>query len=143
MFCLLCSRSLSVSSAEQELVMDVEPTVCLSPADVAVICVAPKKKARAPGYIWTDEETGFFLSLMQGGETIGYFNRMKLKLKKKKKMPRTKAMKEIAGLMRAKGFQRDSSQLLRFHRHFSPWLFETSGRCHSIMPSLFIPFIHC
>ena len=26
---------------------------------------------------------------------------------------------------------------------FSPWLFETSGRCHSIMPSLFILFIYC
>ena len=30
---------------------------------------------------------------------IGYFNQMKLE-----KMPRTKAMEEIAGLMRAKGF---------------------------------------
>ena len=30
--------------------MDVEPTVCLSTADVDVVCVAPKKKARAsPG----------------------------------------------------------------------------------------------
>ena len=49
--------------------MDVEPTVCLSTADVDVVCVAPKKKARlAPGYIWMDEETGVFLSLMQGDD---------------------------------------------------------------------------
>ena len=48
---------------------------------------------------------GVFLSLMQGDETtIGYFNRMKLKLNNKKKMPRTKAMEEITRLMRAKGF---------------------------------------
>ena len=80
--------------------MDVEPTVCLSPADAEVVCVAPKKKPRAPSHIWPDEETDVFLSLMQGDEmTIGYFNRMKLK-----KMPRTKATEEIAGLMRAKGF---------------------------------------
>ena len=53
--------------------MDVEPTVCLSPADIDVVCVAPKKKARALSHIWTDEETGVFLSLMQGDETtIGY-----------------------------------------------------------------------
>ena len=32
---------------------------------------------------------------------------------------------------------------LRFRRHFSTWLFETSGWCHSIMPSLFILFIQC
>ena len=43
----------------------------------------------------------------------------------------------------SKGLRRDSSQLLRFRRHFSPWLFETSGLCHSIMPSLFILFIQC
>ena len=60
--------------------MDVEPTVCLSPADVDVVCVPTKKKARALSHIWTDEDAGVFLSLMQGDETtIGYFNRMKLK----------------------------------------------------------------
>ena len=51
-----------------------------------------------------DEETGVFLSLMQGDKTtIGYFNWMKLKNEKiKKKMPRTKAIvgiEEIAGLI--------------------------------------------
>ena len=60
--------------------MDIEPMVFLSPADVEVVCVAPKKKPRAPSHIWTDEETGVFLSPMPGNETtIGYFNRMKLK----------------------------------------------------------------
>ena len=63
--------------------------VSLSLADIGVVCVAPKKKARAPGCIWTDEETGAFLSFMQGDETtIGYFNRMKLKFKKKKEKKR-------------------------------------------------------
>ena len=77
-----------------------------------------------------------FLSLMQSDETvIGYFDRMKLKLTKKKD-----AEDEGHGGNR-EGLRRDSSQLLRFCRHFSPWLFETSGRCHSIMPSLFILFI--
>ena len=69
------------------MVLHVEPMVSLSPADVGVACVAPKKKARAPSHIWTDEETGvFFLSLWQGDETtIRYCNRMKLNLKKKKR----------------------------------------------------------
>ena len=51
---------LSVSSAEPKLVIDVEPTVCLSPADVEVVCVAPKKRnlPRTPSHIWMDEETG-------------------------------------------------------------------------------------
>ena len=61
--------------------MDVEPTVCLSTADVDVVCVAPKKKARAsPGLYLYRRGDGCFLSLMQCDETtIGYFNRMKLK----------------------------------------------------------------
>ena len=63
-------------------------------------------------------------------------------------------MEEIAGLMRAKrakGFGVTAVKyyylvcivLLRCRRHFSPWLFETGGRCHSNMPSLFILFIQC
>ena len=65
-----------------------------------------KKKATAPSHIWTDDETGVFLFLMQGDKTmIGYFNRKKLKKdKKKKEIPRTKTVGEIAGLMGAKGF---------------------------------------
>ena len=55
---------LLVSSAEPELVMDFEPTVCHSPADVDVVCVAPKKKLRAPSHIWTDEETCGRLSFL-------------------------------------------------------------------------------
>ena len=80
-------------SAEPEIVMDVEParslSLSLSPANVDVVCVtAPGEKARAPSHTWTDEETGFFLSLMQGDEmTIGYFNRIKLK-----KMPRMRTL---------------------------------------------------
>ena len=43
-------------------------------ADIDVF-VAPREKARAPSHIWTDEEMGVFLSLMQGDETtIGDFN---------------------------------------------------------------------
>ena len=65
--------------AEPEVViMDVEPTVSLSLSSVGVVvvCVAPREKARALSHIWTDEETGDFLSLMQGDETaIGDFNR--------------------------------------------------------------------
>ena len=54
--------SLSVLSAEPELVMDVEPTVCLSTADVDVVCVAPKKKARAsPGLYLDGRGDGCFL----------------------------------------------------------------------------------
>ena len=80
--------------------MDIEPTVFLSPADVEVVCVAPKKKPRAPSHIWTDEETGVFLSLMQGDETtLRYFN-----ANEAEKMPRSKAMKKISGLIRAQGF---------------------------------------
>ena len=97
--------------------MGFEPTVCLSPADVDVVCVARKKTLRAPrapSHIWTDEETIVFLSLMQGDET---FNEAEAEVA---------VAAEIA--------------LLRFRRHFSPWLFEKSGQCHSIMPSLFIPF---
>ena len=54
--------SLSVSSAELELVMDVEPTVCLSTANVDVVCVAPKKKARvSPGlYLYRRGDGCFF-----------------------------------------------------------------------------------
>ena len=92
--------SLSVSSAEPELVMaDVEPTVFFSPADI--FCVAQKKKKRrAPSHIWTDEETGVFLSLMQGDETtIGYFNRMKLKSCRGRR-----AWPEITRLMRGNAF---------------------------------------
>ena len=78
--------------------------VCLSTADVDVVCVAPKKKARdSPGLYLDGRGDGCFLSLVQGDETtIGYFTRMKLKkLKKlKKKMPRAKAIEEIAGLMK-------------------------------------------
>ena len=56
--------------------MDVEPTVCLSPADADVVCVAPKKKARGLSHIWTDEDAGVFLSLMQGDETTMASNAM-------------------------------------------------------------------
>ena len=59
--------SFSVSSAEPELVMDVEPTACLSPADVDVVRVAPKKKERAPSLIWTDEKTGVFFFVSHAG----------------------------------------------------------------------------
>ena len=51
--------------------MDVEPTVCLSTADVDVVCVAPKKKARASPGLYLDgrgSETGVFLSLKQGDD---------------------------------------------------------------------------
>ena len=34
--------------------MDVEPTVCLSTADVDVVSVAPKKKARASPGLYLD-----------------------------------------------------------------------------------------
>ena len=76
-FRVLVSLSVLILLVEPELVVDVEPTVCLSPADVEVVCVAPS-------IIWLDEETGVFLSLMQGDETtIGYFiNQMKRKIKK-------------------------------------------------------------
>ena len=81
--------------------MDASSEVSVYHAEV--VCVAPRKKPKAPralNHIWTDEETGVFLSLMQGDETtIGYFNRMKLK-----KMPRSKAMEEIAALMTEKGY---------------------------------------
>ena len=84
-----------------EPVMDASHEVSVSQAEV--VCVAPRKKPRAPrapSHIWTNEETGVFLSLMQGNETtIGYFNRMKLH-----KMPRTKANEEIASLMKDKGY---------------------------------------
>ena len=80
-----CAHEVSVSRAE-------------------VVCVAPKKKpraSRAPSHIWTDEETGVFLSLMQGDETrIGYFNTMKLK-----RMPWRKALEEIAALMKKNGYK--------------------------------------
>ena len=100
---------LSVSSAEPQLViMDIEPTeLSLSRRRRRRLCcdVAPKKKARAPSHIWTNEETGVFLSLIQGDETtIGYFNRMKEKRFLQKKMPRMKAEKKIAGLISAKGY---------------------------------------
>ena len=40
--------------------MDVEPTVCLSSADV--VCVAPKQKARASPGLWLDGQgDGCFL----------------------------------------------------------------------------------
>ena len=45
--------------------MDVEPTVCLSPADVEVVCVAPKRNPEHRVISGTHEETGVFLSLMQ------------------------------------------------------------------------------
>ena len=48
----------------------------LSSLGVVVVCVAPREKARALSHIWTDEEAGVFLFLMQGDETtIGDFNR--------------------------------------------------------------------
>ena len=57
--------------------MDASSEVSVYHAEV--VCVAPRKKPRAPNHIWTDEETGVFLSLMQGDETtIGYFNSKKL-----------------------------------------------------------------
>ena len=103
--------SLSVSSVEPELVMDVEPTVCLSPADVEVVWVAPKKKPRAPSHVWTDEETGVFLSLMQGNETtIGYFNRMKLK-RCRGRWPERKSPGSWEE--RASAWQQSNSSLLR------------------------------
>ena len=81
--------------------MDASSEVSVTLAEV--VCVYPRKKPRAPrapSHIWTKEETGVFMSLMQGDETtLGNFNRMKLK-----KMPRTKAIEEIAGLLKAKGF---------------------------------------
>ena len=63
--------------------MDVEPTVSLSLSlSLSLscrrrrVCVAPREKARAPSHIWTDEEMGVFLSLVQGDETTtGDFNR--------------------------------------------------------------------
>ena len=114
--------------------MDVEPTVCLSPADVDIICVAPKKKVSAPSHIWTDKETGVFLSLMQGDETtIGYFNRMKQKRFSQKKMPRTKAMEEIVGLMRAKGY----GFFAIFHHAYSRRVTGVIRLCH---PYLFYSF---
>ena len=60
--------------------------VCLSTADVDVVCVAPKKKAiDSPGLYLDRRGDGGFLSLVQGDETtIGYFTRMKLKKIKKK-----------------------------------------------------------
>ena len=58
--------------------MDVEPTVCLStarPSSTPFVLLQKRKRELAPGYIWMDEETGVFLSLMQGDKTtIGYFN---------------------------------------------------------------------
>ena len=81
--------------------------VSLLPTSTSFVLLQKRKRELAPGYIWMDEETGVFLSLMQGDKTtIGYFNWMKLKnkrIKKKKKMPRTKAIvgiEEIAGLMK-------------------------------------------
>ena len=105
------------------------------------VLLQKKKRELAPGYIWMDEETGVFLSLMQGDKTtIGYFNWMKLKNKKKRCRGRRpwplSALRKSPGSW--KGFDRRDSS-----RHFSPWLFETSGWCHSIMPSLFILFIQC
>ena len=70
------------------------------PTSTSFVLLQKRKRELAPGYIWMDEETGVFLSLMQGDKTtIGYFNWMKL-WKLKKKMPRTKAIEEIAGLMK-------------------------------------------
>ena len=79
--------------------------VSLLPTSTSFVLLQKRKRELAPGYIWMDEETGVFLSLMQGDKTtIGYFNWMKLKNKKnkKKKMPRAKAIdhEEIAGLMK-------------------------------------------
>ena len=107
--------------------MDVETTVSLSPAEVDVVCVAPREKARAPSHIWTDRQMGVScLSCRamrrRSGTSI-------------EKMPRTNSKAEVAVATEI--------ALLRVRRQFSPWLFETSGRCHSIMPSLFILFIQC
>ena len=60
--------------------------VSLLPTLTSFVLLQKRKRELAPGYIWMDEETGVFLSLMQGDKTtIGYFNWMKLKNKKNKK----------------------------------------------------------
>ena len=112
--------------------------VSLLPTSTSFVLLQKRKRELAPGYIWMDEETGVFLSLMQGDKTtIGYFNWMKLKNKKNKKRRcrgrRPLIMRKSPGSW--KGFDRRDSS-----RHFSPWLFDTSGWCHSIMPSSFYSF---
>ena len=68
------------------------------------VLLQKRKRELAPGYIWMDEETGVFLSLMQGDKTTIGYEAKKLK-NKKKEMPRTKlkaivGIEEIAGLMK-------------------------------------------
>ena len=81
--------------------------VSLLPTSTSFVLLQKRKRELAPGYIWMDEETGVFLSLMQGDKTtIGYFNWMKLKNKKIKKRCRGRGaivgIEEIAGLRSAR-----------------------------------------
>ena len=56
------------------------------PTSTSFVLLQKRKRELAPGFFWMDEETGVFLSLMQGDKTtIGYFNWMKLKKKRKKR----------------------------------------------------------
>ena len=85
--------------------------VCLSTADVDVVCVAPKKKARdSPGLYLDGRGDGCFLSLVQGDETtIGYFTRMKLKKKNKKKSFRGRRPLRKSQLMKGLRLARQQS----------------------------------
>ena len=102
-------------------------SLSLSPADVDVFVLLQERK-REPRVIsgrtrrWVFSCLSCRATRRRPGTSI-------------EKMPRTNSKAEVAVAAEI--------ALLRFRRHFSPWLFETSGRCHSIMPSLFILFIQC
>ena len=58
--------------------------VSLLPTSTSFVLLQKRKRELAPGYIFIDEETGVFLSLMQGDETtIGV--KLKNRIKKFKK----------------------------------------------------------
>ena len=101
--------SLSVSSAEPELVLH-EPAVSLSPADVDVVCVAPKKKARARVISGRMRRRVFFVSHAERRDGDRVLRSHEAKINKKKK--RCRGRRPWRKSRRASAWQQSAATVL-------------------------------
>ena len=96
------------------------------------LCCSKRESESPESYL--DKETGVFFFVSHAGRRDD--DRVLV-------LPSNEAKKKCRGRRRRLHVVAAEIALLRFRRHFSPWLLGTSGRCHSIMPLLFILFIQC
>ena len=120
--------------------------VSLLPTSTSFVLLQKRKRQIAPGYIWMDEETGVFLSLMQGDKTtIGYINWMKLKNKKIKKKDaedeghggnrrahERASIGETAVAIFHHGYSRRVAGVIRLCHRYSFYSFNAENSIHSI-----------